>query len=363
MSHAGIINISGGGGGGSPIEKITGNDGTPEAPIANNFNIVTANSTVKFLGSTGTETLDFGISNLVLGTSLPALAGGVQNVGMGKNVFLALTTGSENTSGGYDSALRLTTGSFNSIFGNAAAPELTTGSFNLIAGQSGGVNYTSSESSNICLASNGVTGESNVIRLGTQGSGDGQQNKCFIAGIAGNTVANQELVTINSATGQMGVASFVGSPVSFQAYLTSPQTNDAGDLTLDTTIIFNTAISNTGAAYNTTTGIFTAPATGFYCFSVVAYFQSLNTAVGASQILLAYTGSVQSLRIENAGIAVAQTGSVYIASASWGMPMTLGDTVQIQPFVDGTGTYQIEGTPLTSSPFGTSSTFSGFRVS
>lgn len=40
MSQAGIINIAGGGGGGSPIMTITGNDGVPTPPTANNVNIV-----------------------------------------------------------------------------------------------------------------------------------------------------------------------------------------------------------------------------------------------------------------------------------------------------------------------------------
>lgn len=42
MSQAGIISVSGGGGGGSPIETITGNDGVPTSPTANNVNIIGA---------------------------------------------------------------------------------------------------------------------------------------------------------------------------------------------------------------------------------------------------------------------------------------------------------------------------------
>ncbi|HXC05149.1 MAG TPA: hypothetical protein VNZ86_10390, partial [Bacteroidia bacterium] len=44
----------------------------------------------------------------------------------------------------------------------------------------------------------------NTIRVGTQGSGSGQQNKCFIAGIASVSVSNVNFVTINTSTGQLG---------------------------------------------------------------------------------------------------------------------------------------------------------------
>lgn len=40
MSQAGLVNINGGGGGGSPIETITGNDGITTTPLANNINIL-----------------------------------------------------------------------------------------------------------------------------------------------------------------------------------------------------------------------------------------------------------------------------------------------------------------------------------
>lgn len=40
MSQSGIVNIAGGGGGGSPIETITGNDGVATTPLGNNINLL-----------------------------------------------------------------------------------------------------------------------------------------------------------------------------------------------------------------------------------------------------------------------------------------------------------------------------------
>lgn len=151
-----------------------------------------------------------------------------------------------------------------------------------------------------------------------------------------------------------------GSSAYFQAYRTTNQTVAGGNTT--TTIIFDTAISNVGSAYNTSTGIFTAPATGFYSFAASIFFNNLNGPTGISQVLLGYTGSVQSLRLLHEGIGATVTAISIILTVAWSMPMTANDTVKLQPFTDGTGNYQIAGAALGSGAFNTASTFSGFRV-
>ena len=137
----------------------------------------------------------------------------------------------------------------------------------------------------------------------------------------------------------------------FQAYLTASQTIAAGSTT--STVIFDTAISNFGSAYDTSTGIFTAPATGFYAFSTTLF---VTSAVGTTQIIISYKGSVQSLRLAQLTI------QDVCASCSWFMPMTVGDTVSIIPFEDGTGNYLVYGSALSPDAFTVSSTFSGFRI-
>lgn len=155
-------------------------------------------------------------------------------------------------------------------------------------------------------------------------------------------------------------AGFVGTSTYFQAYRTTNQTVAAGNTT--TTIIFDTAVTNVGSAYNTGTGIFTAPATGYYGFSSTVFFSNLTTPSGLTQIILGYTGSVQSLRLEQFGLVPATTGAALICTASWAMPMTSGNTIKMQPFADGTGNYIIAGAALSSSAFNTASTFSGWRI-
>lgn len=280
--------------GGITIQTITGNDGVPESPLANNFNFLTANATPKFVGSAATETIDFNLTNLVLGSALPSLTSGSQNVGVGSAVLAATTSGQGNAVVGYQAGTAITSGTFNTLMGFQAGTKLTvaTGnvaigdvalansatnsnfntavgysalfnvsdpggshnSFNVGLGYEAGFNittgnsnicigkaaggtlstgssnvfitvastgltsgsgnivlggptnlYSGSESNNILISNAGVNGESNVMRLGTSGSGTSQVNKCFIAGIDGVSVGSTAQV-VTEVSGQLGSA-------------------------------------------------------------------------------------------------------------------------------------------------------------
>lgn len=214
-------------------QTITGNTGGALSPTAGNWNIVTANSTVLFAGSGSTLTLDFSKNNLILGTNPAGLPGGngLDNVGLGFNVLNSLTSGTSNTAVGYtamqsattansnsaygfEALLTIISGNNNSAFGSLALGSLTTpginanntgigvsalqhvqtGVSNIGLGFSAGISYLTSESSNIVIGNAGVAAESNVIRIGTQGTGAGQQSQTFIAGVV-NTVSGRVVKT------------------------------------------------------------------------------------------------------------------------------------------------------------------------
>lgn len=232
-------------GGSTSVLTLTGNSGLA-TPSAGNINVITANSTVKFVGSGSTLTQDFDLtSNLVLGTSLPALAGGIENSALGRGVLASLTSGNGNiamgnkagnsiTSGGANtllghnsgrtvstsqrntavgnsslnifstgaanagsnsafgtqSLLNLITGIKNSCFGDSSLSQIATGTNNIAFGYQAGQSHTAADSSNIDIGNLGTVGESNIIRIGTQGSGTGQQNQCYLAGVL-NTVSGR----------------------------------------------------------------------------------------------------------------------------------------------------------------------------
>src|SRR5258708_2121430 len=102
------------------ITTITGNVNGPQSPIAGNFNFLTANTTIKFSGSAATETLDFGLDNLGLGSSYPSLSSGTRNSGYGRSALHGVTTGQDNSSLGWFSMLASSLGSQNTAIGSAA---------------------------------------------------------------------------------------------------------------------------------------------------------------------------------------------------------------------------------------------------
>lgn len=227
-------------------QTLTGNSGVA-TPVANNINIVTDNSTVKFIGSGDDLTQDFGLANLCLGTSLPSLTIGTFNAYFGNTAGAGTTTGTGNsifgngaapvmsigTSNcimGFQTGLAMTGASSCTIIGTAAFRAFTnasgvtarntgvgesclfnlqTGSNNLALGASAGNGYTTSESSNIVIGNSGTIADGNTIRIGSQGSGLAQQNRCFVAGITGVTVANTNIVSLDTTTGQLGALSTV----------------------------------------------------------------------------------------------------------------------------------------------------------
>lgn len=176
-----------------------------------------------------------------------ATASCIRNTAVGKFSSIALTTGEENSALGYGTLANLNTGNFNTVMGSssglniqsgsgnsaygtsslstcepgsnntsigyASLQSLTTGSTNTALGLSAGASYSGSESSNLAIANTGSTGESNVIRIGTQGTGAGQQNNCYVAGIYESTTvtANSPLLVLCDNTGKLTTSTTIGA--------------------------------------------------------------------------------------------------------------------------------------------------------
>lgn len=207
--------------------------------------VTTSNATPQFVLTGTVENINFGISNLLLGSPGASITSALENVGYGDGALHALTTGTGNVAIGFGAGFAITTAGGcvaiglasqqsnvsspgnvslgesalfdiasgtgnNTAIGSFCLENLTTGTSVIALGNTAGNNYTSSESSNIVIGNAGVTAESNVIRIGTPGSGAGQQNECFIAGITGVTTSNTQMVTINTSTGQLGSATVPG---------------------------------------------------------------------------------------------------------------------------------------------------------
>jgi hypothetical protein len=138
------------------------------------------------------------------------------NTASGDNALRSNTTGQSNTASGYLALASNTTGVVNTAsgvgalggningLGNTASGFLalannTTGSRNIALGLEAGKNLTTG-SNNITIGNAGVEGESDTIRIGTQGT----QTAAFMAGIVGSNISGGQTVVIDS-NGRLGV--------------------------------------------------------------------------------------------------------------------------------------------------------------
>ncbi len=315
---------AGGGSGSGGIDTITGNSGSAQSPSGGNFNIVTSNSTVKFEGSTATETLNFAPSgeNVILG-SAPTISGAVSNSGLGYLALYSLSSGDENVAVGRESLAILGAGSQNTSVGNNALHSISTGNNNVAVGYSAGSAYvTGSESSNICIGSTGTNAESNALRLGTQGASGGQQNKCYIAGITGVTTSLSKLVTINASTSQMGVATDINTSDNNLTIgtLMPARTTGTSNVSLGESSMNAITSGMRNVAIGTSAGVVNSTGTDNVCVGNNAMFLATsperNTSIGTSSLFALLTGedNIAIGYIAGAGLEDAESSNIMIGN-------------------------------------------------
>src|SRR6185295_17349275 len=121
-------------GGAQAIERLTGNTGVA-TPISNNINVITENTTVKFVGTSGNLTQDFNLTNLFIGTAGASLLGGSGgNVAIGKNALVAATSATFDVAIGEEAGKALTSGSNYVYIGYETGLKATTGNSNTVVG-------------------------------------------------------------------------------------------------------------------------------------------------------------------------------------------------------------------------------------
>ena len=140
-----------------------------------------------FVGAAAGSSLSTGANNTLVGSQSGAAVTGNSNSFLGTFSGSADTTGHDNTYLGINAGFHATSGDYNTFVGESAGSNTTTGS------------------SNIYLTNIGSATENNTIRIGTQGTGNGQQNTAYMAGINGSTVSSGLPVYVDS-TGKLGTA-------------------------------------------------------------------------------------------------------------------------------------------------------------
>jgi hypothetical protein len=128
---------------------------------------------------------------------------GSNNTASGSATLSQNTTGSQNTANGWGALQRNTTGHGNTAVGMQALGFIQTGGFNTALGYLAGSNAVTSTSS-IFIGHVGTSNDTNLIRIGTQGT----QTKAFMAGIRGVTTGSNNAVTVMiDSNGQLGTVS------------------------------------------------------------------------------------------------------------------------------------------------------------
>ena len=181
---------------GSGITTIDGDSGSisgSSVSLLANSGSANCGSSVSFTAASATE-LDLIVTDSSSNTIIGFEAGNPSITG---NAFAC-------TGFGTGALGTLIGGTSNVAIGGASLYALQNGRNNIATGNDAGLQYTSNESSNIVISNLGTTGDFNTIRIGTQGSGNGQQDTCYIAGITGVTTANSNYVTVDTTTGQLG---------------------------------------------------------------------------------------------------------------------------------------------------------------
>jgi hypothetical protein len=160
-----------------------------------------------FLGEdcgNGTLTVGSAQGNFCLGyQSLDNLTSGSGNSAIGLQTLASVTSGGRNDAMGYQAGVGISIGTENVCLGFFTGQDITTGSYNTFIGANAGTTTGTGSSSNIYIKHVGAS-ESNTMRIGTTGAGNGEQNRSFIAGIVGATNAGASTVPyIETATGQL----------------------------------------------------------------------------------------------------------------------------------------------------------------
>ena len=178
--------------------NTTGSDNTAVGAGALFFNTSGTDNTAVGLSALITNTT--GINNTATGMfALEENTTGGANTAVGMNALVDNTEGTGNTASGLDALANNTTGSGNTAGGDNALNANTTGSSNIAIGSLAGGNLTTGDN-NIDIFDPGVAGESNTIRIGTQGA----QTATFIAGIFGGPKIKKGCDVVAGSNGLLG---------------------------------------------------------------------------------------------------------------------------------------------------------------
>lgn len=329
--------------------------------------------------------LTSGDANVAIGdAALGSVSSGGNNIGIGSNACSSVTTNSQNTVIG-DQAMLFGTGSTNTILGYRAANTASfSGSTNVVLGANSGTGMNGAHSSNIYISNAGAA-ESNTTRIGTQGTGSGQQSKAFVAGIYNTAVTAASTVVMADSSHQLGgtgvaagtslqlgagaftLTSTTGTIMSaattgeityplqpaFLAYLGSDDLNKTGAgtaWTLGSSTALTEVFDQSGDF--ATSGTFTAPVTGRYFLTATMRIGGITVAMTNGTLTLTTSNRAMGWLI-NVGAVQVATNNVSLTATAF-VDMDAADTATVSITIsNGAGdTADIQGGSSMNTSFG-----------
>ncbi len=197
-----------------------------------------------------------------------------------------------------------------------------------------------------CILTSGTTDASWHAEYAFNGGSGTVTNVATGAGLTGGPITTTGTISLDASitigasapstsvniAGTTGYTTLPKNP-KFSAHPSGLLSNVTGDGTVYT-IIYNTATLNVGTNYSTSTGLFTAPVTGFYCFTVTMDIQSLG--VGHTNALAYFNVSTGAFSwIYQANPVPSIVSGEVSMSAAYCVQLTAADTVGVVIQVSG----------------------------
>lgn len=312
---------------------LTGNDAITVTPDGfGNINILVGNATLQFLNAApNTLGLDFGITNLILGSNALGITTATNNVGLGDDALFSLTTGQANVAIGVQSSDALTTGNGNIALGINSLGSATVSGSNIAIGSST-LALAVNTNANIAIGAgamttylgNGATDGNIAIGRGALDTLQFGTKNVVVGDDAASAYVNNESRNVIIGASVPGIAAEndvirVGQNNTSGIQITSANnrflhnfgTNNtftginAGNFTL------STAARNTGMGISSLAGL----TTGSFN-TAIGYQSGINLTTGASNTVLGYT-ALSGLSTGDNNIAIgAGSGGTYTTEAN-----------------------------------------------
>lgn len=189
--------------------------------------------------------------------------------------------------------------------------------------------------------------QAGALNSGGGGGGSGVQTLTGNTGGAVSPTANNinvvgsGVISVagNPGTSTLTISSSAGSnTTNFYAYSSGNISNVTGDGTVYQ-IIFDSTLVNINSGYDTGTGVFTAPFTGFYMFSYILGLFGITSShtVGIASLPIANNStnfSPQNYRINPFSVCDPSAGYLFV-SGSVGVHLTANATIFAEIYVNG----------------------------